>query len=226
MTLRPIAAALLAAALLSWPLAAGAAEPRIRADLVNGVPRILLEGSYAGCFSGSRYTVTRSATAGLAGEVLVERDALCTGDCYVLDDEALVGGTYFYRFDVTGTDGQMRTYGPFEVIIGGKAATGLSASLSPNPLRDRGTVRVTAALTAGARVTDSASAMGLPGEVTLVDMSGRTLRTLWTGTLDRLTFDVPFKARDARGNRLPAGLYFIVLRAGDHRTITRVAVVR
>ncbi len=222
MPMRRLATALLAATLLVSPLAARAAGPGVRAELLNGVPRIVLEGSY----SGSRYTVGRSAVAGQAGAIIGERDALCTGDCYVLDRDALLGATYFYRFDVTGPDGLLRTYGPFEVIIGGRAANGLSASLSPNPLRDRGTVRVTAALAAGARVSDSASAMGLPGEVTLVDMSGRTLRTLWSGTLDRLTFDVPFTARDSRGNRLAAGLYFIVLRAGEHRTISRVAVVR
>ena len=226
MHFRRLIPALFAAALLLWPLAALAAEPRVRADLVNGVPRILLEGSYAGCFVGSRYTVARASTAGLAGETLIERDALCTGDCYVLDEKALMGGTYFYRFDVTGPDGLMRTYGPFEVTIGGRAATGLSASLTPNPLRERGTVRITAGLAAGARAGDAASPTGLPGDVTLMDTNGRNLRTLWSGTLDRLTFDVPFSTRDARGNRLPSGLYFIVLRAGQHRTISRVVVVR
>lgn len=222
MTLRPLAPALLATALLAWPLAARAAGPGVRAELLDGTPRIVLEGSYA----GSRYTVERSAGATLAGVTVGERDALCTGDCYVLDRDALLGATYYYRFDVTGADGVRRTYGPFEVTIGGRAASGLSASLTPNPLRDRGTVRVTAALAAGARAASAAAATGLPGEVTLVDLSGRQLATLWRGTLDRLTFDVPFTARDARGEPLPAGLYFIVLRAGEHRTISRIAVVR
>jgi hypothetical protein len=62
--------------------------------------------------------------------------------------------------------------------------------------------------------------------VTLIDPTGRVLRTLWKGTLDRLTFDVPMSAQDAQGRQLPAGLYFVVLRAGEHRTISRVAVVR
>ena len=54
----------------------------------------------------------------------------------------------------------------------------------------------------------------------------RTLRTLWRGTFDRLTFDVPFTARDDRGQALPPGLYLVVVRVGDHRAISRVAVVR
>jgi hypothetical protein len=105
-------------------------------------------------------------------------------------------------------------------------AAGFGTSPSPNPLRDRGTLRVTAAIPAGDRAQNPARANGLPGEVTLVDMGGRVVRTLWRGTLDRLTFDVPFAARDARGQPLPPGLYFVVLRAGQHRSISRVAVVR
>jgi hypothetical protein len=57
-------------------------------------------------------------------------------------------------------------------------------------------------------------------------MSGRVVRTFWSGTLDRLTFDVPFSARDDRGQQLSPGLYFVVVRAGTHRSISRVAVVR
>jgi hypothetical protein len=62
--------------------------------------------------------------------------------------------------------------------------------------------------------------------VTLVDMTGRVVRTLWRGTLDRLTFEVPFTARDDHGRAIPPGLYFVVVRAGEHRSISRVAVVR
>jgi hypothetical protein len=87
-------------------------------------------------------------------------------------------------------------------------------------------LRVTAGLAAGARTGDAARAIGLPGEVMLMYMSGRVIRTLWRGTLDRLTFDVPFTARDEQGRALPPGLYFVVVRAGEHRSISRVAVVR
>jgi hypothetical protein len=220
MNRRPLTAALLAGVLAAGPAVAG--DLRIRSDLVNGAARILLEGSHR----GARYSVERSAGPQLAGVVVGERGALCTGDCYVIDPDALPGSTWWYRFDVTGADGVLRTWGPQAVVIGGREAVGLAASPSPNPLRDRGTVRVTAAIAAGQRAGSPANAMGLPGEVTLVDMGGRVLRTLWRGKLDRLTFDVPFAARDSRGNALPPGLYFIVLAAGEHRTISRVAVVR
>jgi len=97
---------------------------------------------------------------------------------------------------------------------------------SPNPLHDRGTLRVTAGLAAGARAGNPAKVIGLPGEVTLVDMTGRVIRTLWRGTLDRVTFEVPFTARDDQDRALPPGLYFVVVRAGEHRSISRIAVVR
>ena len=100
----------------------------------------------------------------------------------------------------------------------------LGASPTPNPLRDQGMLRVTAALAAGAKAGGLTT--GLPGEVTLVDVTGRVIRTLWRGSLDRLTFDVPFTARDEQGRAIPPGLYFVVVRAGEHRSISRVAVVR
>ena len=202
-------------------LVARAGEPAIRAEIFNGTARITLEGSY----TGARYTVRRAEVQGQPFEVLGVQDVLCTGDCVVSDPDALVGATYLYRFDVTGTDGITRTFGPHAVTIG-RAVEGLGASPSPNPLRDRGTLRVTAGLAAGARAGNAARATGLPGEVTLVDTSGRILRTLWRGTLDRLTFEVPFIARDDQGRAIPPGLYFVVVRAGEHRSISRVAVVR
>ena len=216
----------LAAFVLLAPLAgageARAAEPGVRAEIHNGIARITLEGSYV----GARYTVRRADAPGQPFQVLGALDALCTGDCTILDPDALVGATYLYRFDVTGSDGIPRTYGPYSVTIGGRAAEGLGASPSPNPLRDRGMLRVTAGLAAGARAGNAARATGLPGEVTLVDMSGRVIRTLWRGTLDRLTFEVPFVARDEQGRTIPPGLYFVVVRAGEHRSISRVAIVR
>ena len=202
--------------------AARASEPGVRADLFNGMARITLEGSWV----GSRYTVLRAETQGQPFELLGEQNVLCTGDCTILDPDALLGATYLYRFDVTGADGLPRTYGPYAVTIGGRPADGLGASPSPNPLRDRGTIRVTAGLAAGARAGNPARATGLPGDVTLVDMTGRVIRTLWRGTLDRLTFEVPFTARDEQGRAIPPGLYFVVVRAGEHRSISRIAVVR
>jgi len=217
--LLPLAALLLA---LAQHAPARAADHGIRSELLNGVARITLEGSYV----GAHYSARRADGLNQPYRLVGQAEALCTGDCYVVDPDALPGATYVYRFDVTGSDGVPRSYGPFSVTIGGKAAEGLGASPSPNPLRDRGTLRVTAAIPAGARAGNPARATGLPGEVALMDMTGRVVRTLWRGTLDRLTFDVPFTARDAHGQPLPPGLYFVVVRAGDKSSISRVAILR
>src|SRR6516225_3236470 len=82
-----LAAVLLAASWLPVPpgLGAGAAragDPGVRADVIyNGMVRITLEGSY----SGSHYTVRRADAQGQPFAVLGEMDALCIGDCTILD---------------------------------------------------------------------------------------------------------------------------------------------
>jgi len=83
------------AAVASPSLASG---PSVRAELYNGMARITLEGSYA----GAHYTVRRAQTRERPFQVLGEQNALCTGDCTILDPDALIGATYLYRFDVTG----------------------------------------------------------------------------------------------------------------------------
>ena len=166
----PVPERMLIALALLFTLAAAplarASEPGVHSDFLNGAVRVTLDGSYA----GARYTVLRAEGATQPFRVLGQRDVLCTGDCYVLDTDALMGATYWYHFDLITADGTQRAFGPFAVTIGGTAANGLSASPSPNPLRDRGTLRVTAAIPAGDRAASLARATGLPGEVTLVDM--------------------------------------------------------
>src|SRR5262245_24261813 len=76
--------------------ALAAPEPSVRAEFLNGAVRVVLEGSYP----GARYTVGRGDSPVGPMRVVGERDALCTGDCYVLDPDALAGATYWYRFDM------------------------------------------------------------------------------------------------------------------------------
>jgi len=191
----------------------------VRVDDLDGVPRISLEGSWA----GSRYTILRAD--GATFRPVTEANSLCTGDCFVVDRQALQGGTYQYRFDLQTPDGAFRQFGPYEVTIGAPA-TGLSARVHPSVLRDRGTLRIVAGLAAGERRSDPARATQLDAEVTLHDLRGARVRTLFRGRLDRLTFDVPFEARDEAGLRLAPGHWFIRLRAGEHVAHSRVTVAR
>jgi hypothetical protein len=60
---------------------ARATEPGVRSELYNGMARITLEGSYV----GARYTVRRADMRERPFQVLGEQNALCTGDCTILD---------------------------------------------------------------------------------------------------------------------------------------------
>jgi len=215
----PIATLLVLFALVSAPQVASAQSPGVRVDDLDGVPRITLEGSWA----GSRYTILR-ADRGTFRPV-TEANSLCTGDCFVVDPGALAGGTYQYRFDLLTPDGRLQRYGPFDVTIGA-AAVGLSARVLPGVIRDRGTLRVVAGLAAGDRAHDPSQPTRLDAEVTLHDLRGARVRTLYRGTLDRLAFDVPFEARDGDGRALAPGIWFVRIRAGAHVSHSRVTVVR
>ena len=196
-----------------------AAEPGVRVDLLDGGARITLEGSYV----GARYGASRAFSPDAATwDALGEQDALCTGDCFVVDPDAMVGARYYYRFDVVGSDGMPRRYGPFEVIVGGELVTRLRVSLSPNPSRGRGTLRLLAPMALPAAGAGQAS---LQGDVALIDLAGRRLATLWSGTVDRPVTEIAFAPRSDRGF-LPAGLYFVRFRVGSISAITRVTLVR
>lgn len=206
-------------ALMSFGRPATASSPGVRVDDLDGVPRITLEGSWG----GSRYTILRAD--GSDFRPVTEANSLCTGDCFVLDPGALRGGTYQYRFDLQTPDGAFRQYGPYEVTIG-PAAIGLSARVFPSVIRDRGTLRVVAAIPAGARRADPSQPTRLEAEITLHDLRGARVRTLYSGRLDHLTFDIPFQATNENGQPLPPGLWFLRFRAGSEVTHSRVTVIR
>jgi hypothetical protein len=83
-------------------------------------------------------------------------------------------------------------------------------SVYPNPVRSRVTLGVT---------------LASPESATLAvfDVSGR-LRRGWTGPASgdvQLAWDL----RDAAGARLSPGIYFVQLRAGEHRSVRRLVIV-
>ena len=102
------------AALLGCLLATPAiADPGIKVEYRNEMLRVTLEGSYAGTY----YRVWRSDE--LLGEnaPLNSQFALCTGDCYLTDQEVTPGKTYQYRFELQGSGGRLLTYGPYPITI-------------------------------------------------------------------------------------------------------------
>jgi len=92
------------------------------------------------------------------------------------------------------------------------------ALLGPNPLRGGGAARVRFALGSGG---DAASAA-----VTVVDVTGRTVRTLWNGTLARgAALETAWDGRDAGGHRVLPGVYWVALRSGQRSASVRLVTL-
>jgi subtilisin family serine protease len=94
------------------------------------------------------------------------------------------------------------------------------ALLSANPVRiGEGDVTF--------RVNAPALAAGGTGRVQLYDVTGRRLRTVWSGTLQPgHSHDVSWDGTDRGGRTLASGLYFLTLETPGHRATLRLALLR
>ncbi|NOT34810.1 MAG: hypothetical protein HOP12_11650 [Candidatus Eisenbacteria bacterium] len=190
------------------------AEPAARVVYVNGVPRVELDGSWA----GARYSVARAFHADGPFDLVLTSDALCTGDCYALDYGAQPGATHWYRFELSLPDGQAVSYGPFPIVISPEQARPLAVALHPNPFNGAATLKLTLAGRPG--VTSR-------GEVGLYDIRGRRLATLHRGLIGAGSTDIRWDGRTDGGRPLGSGVYFIRAHTEDGRSaISRVVRVR
>lgn len=215
MLIRLIRSLVLATAAVMLLVSLAYADPGVRVDVQGGQARIALIGDYA----GARYTVYRGETSASTLTPISESAALCTGDCFVFDSAAQVGGTYQYRFDLVTSSGTLVSYGPYRVSIGAPV-TGFAVRALGLPWRGAGLLRVSAGEAGASR------ASGLRGRVALYDVSGRQVRELWRGRLDQLTFDVAWDGRDASGMRAAPGVYLARFEAGTHVSSARVVISR
>ncbi len=126
---------------------------------------------------------------------------LVQGDPY----DYLVG--YFVRFaDETRTpvavaEGESIRY-PFAL-----------RSVRPNPARD--VARISFSVPEKAPVT-----------IAVYDISGRQVATLLQRTVEPGVHSLTWNATDRHGRKVPAGVYFVELRQGDHRAHQRLILVR
>ena len=188
------------------------ADPRIDVDYRSGVLSVFLDGSYA----GATYQVWRSGA--LAGQFspLLAQATLCTGECFVTDQHVTPGATYYYRFDLSASNGEAVSYGPYAVTV---PNTPVEARVFPNP--SNGNVRVELAVPGDRRVDAS-----LPAEAKVVDLQGRTVRHLYSGTLARGVTAVSWNGRGDANQQLGAGIYFIRLTTPLGSSMTRVIRIR
>ena len=197
-------------------LAAGLAlaDPEILVTYHSGVPQVRLEGSWA----GSRYTIYRGDQESGPFQAISTFEALCLGECYADDFEALPGQVYWYRFDLTLEDGRLATFGPFAVRISAELVHRVSASVSPNPGSGPGRVQFFLAGSPGAVPVDAVAE--------LFDLKGRMMRTLHRGPLARGLTRIEWDGRGRNGAPLDAGVYFLRFASPMGVSLTRVVRVR
>lgn len=199
---------LLLAALATAP---AFADPGVSVYYHDGLLRVTLEGSYAGTY----YQVWRS------GELLGRYDpmatefTLCTGDCFLTDQEAIPGKTYYYRFDLRTSSGFV-SYGPYAVTV---PDTPIGAKISPNPSNGRAMIELSVP---GSSRRDAP----VPAEARLIDLQGRSVRLLYSGTLQRGVTSVAWDGRGDAGQPLGAGIYFLRLTTPLGASMTRIVRFR
>ncbi|NNE44451.1 MAG: T9SS type A sorting domain-containing protein, partial [Gemmatimonadetes bacterium] len=97
---------------------------------------------------------------------------------------------------------------------GGATAGTLSLGLPwPNPARSEASLAVTLPVDG-------------PVRVTVHDVAGRRIRTLWDGPRQAGRGEIAWDTADEQGHPVPSGIYFVRLRAGDRDTSRKLLVRR
>ena len=183
------------------------ADPVIRVEIHAGVVNLRLDGSYPGAW----YRVFRAGGAVVEFAPLSTSNVLCTGDCIVQDAAALPGRSYQYRFDMLLPSGALASYGPYLVRIPDRT---LGALLSPNPGGGPGRVELSIP---GAAVDGRVSA-----DVRIIDLQGRSVRTLLHGDVGRGVTSIAWDGRGDGGRALPGGIYFLSLHSALGHSTSRI----
>ena len=187
------------------------ADPGITVKYLEGLLRVTLDGSYAGTY----YQVWRSGERVGQYSSLLSQFTLCTGDCFLTDQEAIPGKTYYYRFDLDAPSGIV-SYGPYAVTV---PDTPIGARVWPNP--SNGKVRIQLSVPGSSR-RDAP----LQAEAKLIDLQGRTVRLLYSGTLVRGVTSVTWDGRGDAGQQLGAGIYLLRLTTPLGASATRIVRFR
>lgn len=188
------------------------ADPGITVNYHDGLLRVTLDGSYAGTY----YQVWRSGE--LVGQYnpLDSDFTLCTGDCFLTDQEAIPGKTYYYRFDLHAPSGGLVSFGPYAVTV---PDTPIGAKVWPNPSNSSARIELSVP---GSSRRDAP----IHAEAKLIDLQGRTVRVLYSGTLARGVTSVAWDGRGDAGQPLGAGIYFVRLTTPLGASITRIVRFR
>jgi flagellar hook capping protein FlgD len=183
------------AAALAASLAWG--DPGVRVSYPSGVTRVELDGSWA----RSEYRVSRASSADGPAAVITALNTLCLGACFADDATAILGRTYWYRFELVLPDGSAARYGPFPVTISPALSSRMGASAFPNPARGSQSIELFVAGRAG----DPA----MPARAEVFDMAGRRVHVLLAGSIARGATRIAWDGSDDSGRRVPPGAYVV-----------------
>jgi hypothetical protein len=143
---------------------------------------------------------------------MVPQLTLCTGDCYLTDQEAEQGRTYYYRFDLYPAAGAPVSYGPYAVTV---PDTPIGATVRPNP--SDGAARIELSVPGNGRRDAPVQA-----QARLLDLQGRSVRLLYSGVLARGVTSLPWDGRRDSGQLLGPGIYFMRLTTPLGSSTTRI----
>ena len=190
------------------------AEPRLQIGEVNGVPQVELVGEYG----QSHYTVSRADARTGPWRPVGNFDLLCLDRCIVDDPGAVPGHTYWYRFDVETAGGGTLALGPYEGTIPPSLARSTGARAVPNPTRGATQVEL--------HLAGSLLDSRLPVEARVLDVQGRQVRALFSGSLPRGLSNISWDGLDDSGRPVGPGVYLVRLQSPLGVTTTRLTRLR
>jgi len=123
--------------------------------------------------------------------------------------------TVYYHYAVTGSTPFCSFAGGVQTGVGNRSFVNSLAQNSPNPFRPS---RSTAIHYSVARTA--------PVNLTIHDVTGRTVRTLVNKSVDGGDYTASFDGRDDRGNALSAGVYFYRLKIGDFESNKKMLMLK
>jgi hypothetical protein len=188
------------------------ADPGVSVRYHDELLRVTLDGSYAGTY----YRIWRSGEFVGEYDPMASRYTLCTGECFLTDQEALPGRTYYYSFELMPPDGQIVWYGPYAISI---PDTPFGARIRPNPSKGAVTIELSAP---GSRRRDAP----VQAAANILDLQGRVVRMLYSGWLPRGVTTVTWDGRSEAGRQIGAGIYFVHVTTPLGASTTRLVRVR